>query len=158
MMKIRLLCVGKTSHSFVKEGMEKYNKRIKKYLSFHTEILPEAKTSKNTSPGQIKHLEAEKIKKKIDPADLVILLDENGKQFTSVDFAHFLEKQFSGSKKQVVFIVGGAYGFSDEIYQMAHHKIALSPMTFSHQIIRVIFMEQLYRALTIIKGEPYHNE
>ena len=156
-MKIRLLCVGKTSHSFVKEGMEKYSKRLKKYLPFHIEVIPETKASKSSSPEQIKQLEGEKIKKKLNPSDLIILLDEHGKQYTSVKFARFLEKQFSGSKKQLVFIVGGAWGFSNEIYKLADHKIALSSMTFSHQIIRVIFLEQLYRAMTIIKGEPYHN-
>jgi len=156
-MKIRLILVGKTHQSFVKEGFEIYRKRVENYLPFEEIVIPTIKNTKHFSPEEFKKKEGELILKKIESGDYNILLDENGKSFSSVSFATFIQKKMNMGLKVVNFIVGGAYGFSPEVYQIASEKISLSKMTFSHQIIRVIFMEQLYRAFTIIKNEPYHN-
>lgn len=156
-MKIRLIVVGKTQQSYVKEGFEIFRKRLINYLPFEEVIIPTLKNTKSFSPDDFRKKEGELILKKIESSDYNILLDENGKSFSSVDFAAVIQKKMNMGLKAVNFIVGGAYGFSPEVYQSANEKISLSKMTFSHQIIRVIFMEQLYRAFTIIKNEPYHN-
>jgi len=156
-MKIRFICVGKTVESFLKEGELNFQNRLKHYIPFERIDLPDLKNVKNLSTDQIKLEEGKLILKQLTPQQEVILLDENGKQFSSVDFAQFLDNSFLRSSKDLVFVIGGPYGFSQEIYARASRKFSLSKMTFSHQMVRMIFLEQLYRALTIRKGEPYHH-
>lgn len=157
-MKITLLTIGKSNFPFVKEGMAMYEKRITRYTQYERIEIPTLSGTGSLSPIEVKEKEGELILKKIKPTDELILLDERGKKFTSVEWAQFLEKKINNSTKSIVFVIGGAYGFSEKVYQAAASKLSLSDMTFSHQIIRLFFTEQLYRAFTIIKGEPYHNE
>ena len=157
-MKITLLTVGKTTFPFVKEGCDVFIKRIKHYTTFESIEIPELKNTSSLSKKQIKDKEGELILKHIKNTDKVILLDERGKCYSSIEWSKAIEKETTSGTKSLVFIVGGAYGFSKEIYDRADSKLSLSTMTFSHQIIRLFFIEQLYRAFTIIKGEPYHNE
>lgn len=157
-MIITLICVGKTDYSFVKDGIKIYEDRIVHYLPYNRIEIPELKSTKSLSPNQIKEKEAVLILKQIKPTDKVVLLDEKGKHFSSTQWAKVIEKEMIQGTRNLTFVIGGAYGFSNEIYERANDKLSLSEMTFSHQIIRVIFTEQLYRAMTIIKGEPYHNE
>ncbi|MFA7116887.1 MAG: 23S rRNA (pseudouridine(1915)-N(3))-methyltransferase RlmH [Bacteroidales bacterium] len=157
-MKITLLTVGKTNFKFIKDGLAVYEKRLVRYIPFIRIEIPELKNVSSLSPDQIKKKEAELLLKKIKNGQRIILLDEKGKTFTSVKWAHFLEKSISNDRRDIIFIIGGAYGFAKEIYDIASDKLSLSYMTFSHQIVRLIFIEQLYRTFTIIKGEPYHNE
>lgn len=156
-MKVELRMIGKTGLQYLKEGIEMYENRIKHYLSFDVQIIPDLKNSKNLSPEQIKQQEGLLVLRKLQEGDFLILLDEKGKELSSAGFAQFFEKQLYSSKRRIIFQVGGAYGFSDEVYRRADEKLSMSKMTYSHQLIRLIFVEQLYRALTIIKGEPYHN-
>ncbi len=149
--------IGKTNQNFVKEGFEMYKKRIVHYTNFEEVCIEDIKNAKNLKSEQLKQLEGEKILKKLTNTDLVVLLDEKGKAFNSNTFSKWIENKMIQSTKNLVFIVGGAFGFSEAVYQRANSKIKLSDMTFSHQIIRAIFAEQLYRAFTIIKGEKYHN-
>lgn len=155
-MKIRLLVVGKTKEKEIQSGINEYLKRLTRYTNFQMEIIPDAKVSKKMSSGEVKNLEGKEILKRLDK-DVLILLDEKGKEFTSLGFAKWIENQQMNSTKQLTFLIGGAYGFSEEVYQRATSEIALSKMTFTHQMIRLIFIEQLYRAFTIIKGEKYHH-
>lgn len=157
-MKITLLTVGKTTFPFVKEGCDIFIKRIKHYISFESIEIPELKNTSSLSKDQIKEREGELIMKHIKGTDKVILLDERGKTFSSVEWSREIEREMISGTKAMVFVVGGAYGFSEAVYQRCDAKLSLSKMTFSHQIIRLFFIEQLYRAFTIIKGEPYHNE
>ena len=157
-MKITFLVVGKTNHSSLIQLQEEYQNRLKHYISFETITIPELKNTKNISENEQKEKEADLILKQLETTDEVILLDEKGKQLTSVAFSEFLSKKMLASHKRMVFVVGGPYGFSQRIYDRANSKISLSAMTFSHQMIRVIFIEQLYRAFTIIKGESYHHD
>jgi 23S rRNA (pseudouridine1915-N3)-methyltransferase len=156
-MKIKFICVGKTVESFLKEGELNYQNRLKHYIPFERIDLPDLKNVKNLSVNQIKNEEGNLILKQLTPNQEVILLDENGKHFSSVEFAQFLDLSFLHSSKDLVFVIGGPYGFSDEVCARASSKFSLSKMTFSHQMVRMIFLEQLYRALTIRKGEPYHH-
>jgi 23S rRNA (pseudouridine1915-N3)-methyltransferase len=156
-MKITLLVVGKNKTDYVKEALEEYQKRINKYLQFRIEELTGVKASKKNSEREIKKKEEEQIIKFLPSDALVVLLDERGKMYTSGDFAKWLQKQLISAKKNLVFVIGGAYGFGEKIHEKADMKISLSKMTFSHQITRIVFAEQLYRAFTIIKGEPYHH-
>lgn len=156
-MKITFLTVGKTEDAYLKEGIEKYVKRLKHYTRLEMIELPELKNTKALTPEQQKVKEAETILKKIGITDFVILLDENGTELTSKQFAGYINKKAVSSGVNLVFIVGGPYGFDEQIYQRANDKISLSLMTFSHQMVRLFFTEQLYRAFTIIKGEPYHH-
>ncbi len=156
-MRVNLWLIGKTDKDFVKQGVEEYCKRLLHYLNFEIGIISGLKCRKNLSEKQQKQKEGELILAKLKPTDTPILLDEGGKAFSSVEFARFMEKQMTGRVKNLVFIVGGPYGFSEEVYKKAFAKISLSKMTFSHQMIRMIFVEQLYRAMTIIKGEAYHH-
>jgi 23S rRNA (pseudouridine1915-N3)-methyltransferase len=156
-MKISLILVGKTFQSFVSEGFEEYSSRLKHYLPFETEIIPELKAAKNLSTDQIREREGELLLQRFQSGDHIVLLDERGKTFTSEGFATFIEKRMHTGLKRLVFAVGGAYGFSQKVYNAADDKIALSAMTFSHQLVRLVFAEQLYRAMTIINGEPYHH-
>ncbi|MBN2348441.1 MAG: 23S rRNA (pseudouridine(1915)-N(3))-methyltransferase RlmH [Bacteroidales bacterium] len=157
-MKITLINIGKTNEQFLSEGISKYEKRIQHYISFEIIYLFEKKNAKARDEKEQKDLEGKQIIKYIEKGDYIILLDEHGKQYSSVDFAGAVQHQLNKGIKNLVFIIGGAFGFSDEIYRLAHEKISLSLMTFSHQLVRLIFVEQLYRAFTILKGEPYHHK
>lgn len=157
-MKVQFLVVGKTTQPFVQNGVDEFAGRLKHYLPFELEVIPDIKNTKNLSFEQQKEREGDLILKALRPDDYVVLLDEKGKEFTSVQFADYLEKKMHLVPKRLVFIIGGAYGFSSRVYAVAAEKIALSKMTFSHQMIRLIFVEQLYRALTILNNEPYHHE
>lgn len=157
-MKITLLTVGKTGKDWVKQGIDIYVSRLKHYIPFTINEIPELKNVSALSKDQIKVREGELILKNVKPTDDVILMDEHGKEYTSVDFASILQRKISLEGKDMVFVIGGAYGFSEEVYKRANSKISLSKMTFSHQMVRAIFTEQLYRAFTIMRGEPYHHE
>ena len=156
-MHVTLLCIGKTGKSFLEEGEKEYLKRLAHYISFELKILPDVKQAKNLSEEQIKQKEAEMFLEKIQSGDSVFLLDENGKELSSVAFSQFLQEQFNRGGKHIYFLVGGPYGFHTSLYARAQGKISLSKMTFSHQMIRMFFIEQMYRAMTILKGEPYHH-
>jgi 23S rRNA (pseudouridine1915-N3)-methyltransferase len=157
-MKIALLTVGKTDVNWVKQGLDIYMSRLKHYIPFSITEIPELKNVSSLSKDQIKTKEGELILKNIKPTDDVILLDEHGKQYGSVEFATLLQNKINYEGKDIVFVIGGAYGFSEPVYNRANSKISLSKMTFSHQMVRAIFAEQLYRAFTIMRGEPYHHE
>lgn len=156
-MKISFVSIGKTNEEYLKQGMSIYEKRLKNYLTFESIVVPEVKKSPGLSIFQQKILEGRAILNQVNDNETVVLLDERGKTFTSVEFCEFLQKQFLQSIKRMVFIAGGPFGFSDEMYSRANDLISLSKMTFSHQMIRLIFLEQLYRAMTIMKNEPYHH-
>lgn len=157
-MKISLLTVGKTDIKWVSEGLGVYTSRLRHYLPFEVKEIPELKNVSALTKEQIKIQEGKLILKNLKDSDELILLDEKGKEFRSLEFASFLEKKFQSSSRDIVFVIGGAYGFSQEVYDRSSSKIALSKMTFSHQMVRTIFVEQLYRACTIMKGESYHHE
>ena len=157
-MKITLLTVGKTDKDWVRQGLDIYVSRLKHYIPFSIVEIPELKNVSALSKDQIKSKEGELILKNIRPTDDVILLDEKGKQYTSVELAKIIQDKISYAGKDIIFIIGGAYGFSDAVYQRANSKRSLSKMTFSHQMVRAIFAEQIYRAFTIMRGEPYHHE
>jgi len=157
-MKIQLILTGKTNQSFVQQGLDEFCKRLEHYYPFELEIIPDIKNTKNLSVEQQKTKEGELILQSFQAGDFIVLLDERGKEYTSVQFAEFIEKKSFAGSKRLVFVIGGAYGFSPAVYNAAHEKIALSKMTFPHQLIRLIFVEQLYRAMTILNNEPYHHE
>lgn len=157
-MKITLLTVGKTDIGWVREGLGSYASRLRHYVPFELVELPELKNVSALSREQIKQREGELLLRSLKAADTVILLDERGKRHRSVDFAKSLQDRMSRSGRDMVFVIGGAYGFSDAVYARADDMLSLSEMTFSHQMVRTIFVEQLYRAFTIIRGEPYHHE
>jgi len=156
-MDIKLIVVGKTEENYLKEGIDIYLKRLKHYVNFEIYTIPELKNAKNLSILQIMQKEGELILKQVATSDRLILLDENGKIESSVSFSVFLEKMMLQGLKNLIFVIGGAYGFSEDVYKRSNEKISLSKMTFSHQMVRLIFAEQLYRAYTILKGEPYHH-
>ena len=157
-MKIELWFIGKTSFSYLKEGLAIYENRLKRYGSFNSVLIPDVKHAKNMNAHVLKIKEGEAVLNRLKPNDTLIVLDENGKAFTSVELAKFIEEKQNYSTKTLVFLIGGAFGFSEAVYQRAQHKLSLSKMTFSHQMIRLFVVEQLYRAFTIINSEPYHNE
>ena len=156
-MNIQLLLVGKTGFSFIRDGMEEYSKRLNKYVNFTIRIIPDLKGSKSWSTDRFQEEEGKKILSALNQRDYVVLLDERGENPDSFEFARFLEKQLMISTKSLVFVIGGAYGFSRQVYDRGNTLLSLSRMTFSHQVIRLFFMEQLYRAFTIMRGEPYHH-
>ena len=156
-MRVSLLTVGKTDIKWVSEGLEVYSSRLLHYLPFEVREIPELKNVSALSKDQIKTAEGKLILKALKDSDELILLDERGKEFRSVEFADWLQRKFQQGR-DLVFVIGGAYGFSREVYDRANGMISLSKMTFSHQMVRTIFVEQLYRALTILKGESYHHE
>ena len=156
-MEVKLICVGKTSATYLQEGEELYTNRLKHYIRFSRIDLPDVKQTKKMNVEDLKKEETKAILKHIKPGERIYLLDEKGKSFTSEKWADFLQKQFLSGSQGFVFVVGGAFGFSKEMYERATGKIALSEMTFSHQMVRLFFLEQLYRGMTILKGEPYHN-
>ena len=157
-MRITLLTVGKTDIKWVSEGLEVYSSRLRHYIPFEIKEIPELKNVSSLSRDQIRTAEGKLILKNLRDSDEVVLLDEHGREFRSVEFASMLEKRLSASSRDLVFVIGGAYGFSTEAYERGSSKISLSKMTFSHQMVRTIFVEQLYRAFTIIRGESYHHE
>ncbi|MCC8153522.1 MAG: 23S rRNA (pseudouridine(1915)-N(3))-methyltransferase RlmH, partial [Tannerellaceae bacterium] len=157
-MKISLLVIGKTDASYFSDAIQEYQKRLVHYIPYEMEVIPDIKNTKNLSTPQQKEKEGELILKYLQPGDYCVLLDEKGKEFSSVQFATYLEKKMHTVSKRLVFVIGGPYGFSEAVYKSASEKISLSKMTFSHQMIRLIFTEQLYRAMTILNNEPYHHE
>lgn len=157
-MNIKLIAVGKTDNKSLLVLMEDYIKRLNFYIKFELEIIPDIKNAKNLSQDQQKQKEAELILSKITPSDYLVLLDENGKEFTSVGFSEELQKRMNTGIKTLVFVIGGPYGFSQELYQASKGKISFSKMTFSHQMIRLFVIEQIYRGFTILKNEPYHHQ
>lgn len=156
-MKIHLICVGKTDEAYLQEGIQKFVGRLKHYIPFRITLVPDVKQVKGLSVSDQKSREAKAIIKHLLPGDRVILLDEGGGQWSSIEFSSYLEKQALGSIQQLVFIIGGPYGFDPSLYARADQLISLSTMTFSHQMVRLFFVEQLYRAYTIQRGEPYHH-
>ncbi len=156
-MKIKLLLIGKNRESFIDEGYLFYKKRVLNYLPFDDEVIPPLKGSANLTPEMFKLREGSQLLRKMQGDDYIVLLDERGKSYTSGGFAGFLQQRMNTGIKTLTFVTGGAFGFSDEVYQAANAKMSLSAMTFPHQLVRVIFMEQLYRAMTILRNEPYHN-
>jgi 23S rRNA (pseudouridine1915-N3)-methyltransferase len=157
-MKISLLTVGKTDVKWVREGLDLYVSRLSHYVPFTLEEIPELKNVSALSRDQIKEKEGELVLKRIKDADELVLLDERGRELRSVELASWLQDRLARGGRDLVFVIGGAYGFSDKVYDRADGKLSLSRLTFSHQMVRTIFAEQLYRAFTIIKGEPYHHE
>lgn len=156
-MKITLILSGKTDDDYIVKGFTMYEQRLKHYISFETIVIPALKNTKALSIEQQKQKEGDLIFKNIQSSDRLILLDENGKEYNSIGFSEFIQQQMNSGIKNIVFVVGGPYGFSDEMYKRANGKISLSKMTFSHQMVRLFFVEQLYRAMTILKNEPYHH-
>ena len=156
-MQIKLITIGKTDHKAIQQLIEEYSSRLAHYIRFEFEIIPDLKNSKSLTEHTQKEKEGELILKKVQASDEVILLDEMGKSFSSVEFSEFIQKKMNSGFKQLIFVIGGPYGFSKEVYLRANGKISLSKMTFSHQMIRPFFIEQVYRAFTILRNEPYHH-
>ena len=157
-MKIELLVVGKTNKKYLIEAIEEYRDRLKHYVGFEIIVIPDIKNAKNLDTEQLKEQEADEIMKYLHPANYLVLLDEYGKELSSMQFASYLDKKMVSGTKKVQFLIGGAFGFSKKIHNLANEKISLSKMTFSHQMVRLFFTEQLYRAMTILSGHPYHHE
>jgi 23S rRNA (pseudouridine1915-N3)-methyltransferase len=157
-MKVCLIVVGKTDDTYINEGITKYKDRLKHYLPFELIEVADVKKVKNLSQDQQKEKEGSRLAGFLKLGDFVVLLDEQGKAYTSREFATFVEKRMLSGVKRLVFIIGGPFGFSQEMYKMANGKLSLSKMTFSHQLVRLVFFEQLYRAMTILKNEPYHHD
>ena len=157
-MKISLIVIGKTDASYFVDAINEYKNRLVHYIPFEMEIIPDIKNVKNLREEQQKEKEGELILKMLQPGDYLVLLDEHGKSFTSMEFATYLERKMHVVSKRLVFVIGGPDGFSEAVYKAASEKISLSKMTFSHQMIRLIFVEQIYRAMTILNNEPYHHE
>lgn len=157
-MKILLLAIGKTDEDYLITGIKKYVGRLGHYVSFELKEIPDIRNRKTLNEEQQKKAESFLLLSQMQPGDYVVLLDENGSHYTSVAFSEQLEKLMASGVKRIVFVIGGPYGFAPEVYAKANAKIALSPMTFSHQMVRLIFVEQLYRAFSILKGEPYHHQ
>ena len=157
-MRVALVTVGRTDIPWVREGLEMYVSRLEHYVPFTLKEIPELKGVSALSTDQIRQREGEDILKQVKPSDELVLLDERGKEYRSLEFAHWLEGRLAHSGRDLVFVIGGAYGFSEAVYARADAKLSLSRMTFSHQLVRTVFAEQLYRAFTILRGEPYHHE
>ena len=157
-MKIKLIAIGKTDNKQLMQLIEEYQKRLAHYIKFEFKVIPDIKNAKNLSESQQKEKEGDLILKELVATDQLVLLDEKGHEFRSLEFSRFLQKKMNSGIKQLVFVIGGPYGFSDTVYKKAQGKVSLSKMTFSHQMIRLFMVEQLYRAFTILKNEPYHHE
>jgi 23S rRNA (pseudouridine1915-N3)-methyltransferase len=157
-MNIKLIAIGKTDNKALQSLIDDYTKRLSFYIKFDLDIIPDIKNVKNLSESQQKEKEGELILSKVLPTDNLILLDENGKSYTSIDFSSELQKKMNAGIKTLVFVIGGPYGFSDQVYAKANGKISISQMTFSHQMVRLFFIEQVYRGFTILKNEPYHHQ
>jgi len=156
-LKIKLLAIGKTDEKSLETLIQKYLVRIKGFTAFELQLIPDIKNTKNMSESQQKEQEGKRLLNNISPGDRLVLLDEKGREFSSEKFADFLQKQMNTGLKNLVFVIGGPYGFSEAVYKRSDYKIALSQMTFSHQMVRLIFMEQLYRGLAILNHHPYHH-
>lgn len=157
-MQITLIAIGKTDRAELEELISIYAKRLQHYIKFEFRIIPDIKNSKNLSEAQQKEKEGELILAQLQPTDTLILLDEKGKQYTSMDFADFLQKKMNSGIKNLVMVIGGPYGFSETVYSKCSGKISLSKMTFSHQMVRLFLIEQVYRGFTILRNEPYHHQ
>lgn len=157
-MEIELLTIGKTNSSYLQTGIEDYCKRLRRYIPFSIRSLPDIKNTKKFTDAQQKEAEGRDILATLGASDLIILLDERGKQYSSLEFAEFLNRAMVSGKKRLIFVVGGPYGFSPAVYERADGKVSLSRMTFSHEMVRLFFTEQIFRAMTILRGEPYHHE
>ena len=157
-MKIRVLFTGKTTEAWIRQGIDRYADRIRHYVGVELVEIPDLKQTASLTEEQVKMREGELILKALRPSDHLVLLDERGARFSSVDWARNLEQKAAHLPKDCVFVVGGPYGFSPAVQERSNERLSLSPMTFSHQLVRVVFLEQLYRAMTIMKGEPYHHE
>lgn len=157
-MEITLIVIGKTNAKYLIEGIDGYIKRLKHYITYSIHVLPDIKNAKNLSSSQQKEAEGKVMLDSLKSGDYVILLDEKGKEYSSVQFSEYLQRKMNSGLRRLVFIIGGPYGFSQDVYNRADEKISLSKMTFSHEMIRLFFTEQVYRAMTIIRGEPYHHE
>lgn len=157
-MKFSLMVVGKTATGYLKQGIDEYVSRLSHYIAFDIQHITDAKNTKKLTEAQQKQAEGANILQRLEASDYVVLLDEHGKEYTSMEFSSYIQKRMSSGARRVVFVVGGPYGFSPEVYQRANDKLSLSKMTFSHEMIRLIFTEQLYRACTILNHEPYHHE
>ncbi|NEW82199.1 MAG: 23S rRNA (pseudouridine(1915)-N(3))-methyltransferase RlmH [Mariniphaga sp.] len=157
-MKILLLTIGNTDKKYMKEGIDDYVKRLTFYLPFEMKVIPDIKNRSSLSTELQKEKEGQLILNQVSSGDFLILLDEHGTEFSSVEFSRWIEKKMIAGTRQIVFVIGGPYGFSNTVYQRSDIKISMSKMTFSHQMARMIFVEQIYRAMTIIKNEPYHHE
>lgn len=157
-MKIKLLAIGKTDDKNLMQLINTYEKRLKHYVKFELDIIPDIKNAKNLSEAQQKEKEGNLILAKLQPTDELILLDDKGKHFTSIEFSQYLQKKMNSGIKQLVFVIGGPYGFSEAVYNKAKGKVSFSKMTFSHQMIRLFVVEQIYRGFTILRNEPYHHE
>lgn len=157
-MNIKLLAIGKTDNKNLQTLIDDYSKRLSFYIKFELEIIPDLKNVKNLSESQQKEKEGELILAKLAPTDQLILLDENGSSFSSIGFSDYLQKKMNSGIKTLVFVIGGPYGFSEEVYKKSQGKISLSAMTFSHQMVRLFVIEQIYRGFTILKNEPYHHQ
>lgn len=157
-MRTCLLVIGKTDAAYIREGIAEYEKRLGRYIPYEMKVLPDVKNAKSMSEIQQKEKEGEIILGQLQITDFVVLLDEKGQQYTSVGFSDYLAQKMLGGIKRLVFVIGGPYGFAEVVYRRSNDKISLSKMTFSHQMVRMIFAEQIYRAMTILKGEPYHHE
>lgn len=157
-MKIVLTVVGKTADKHFVASIQEYVQRISHYIPFSIEVIPELKGTKNLSEKEQKEREGELILKSFLPGDYIVLLDEHGNERRSIEFAQWMQKKMAAGPKRLIFVVGGPYGFSEAVYSTSHEKVSLSRMTLSHQMIRLLFVEQIYRAMTILNGEPYHHE
>jgi 23S rRNA (pseudouridine1915-N3)-methyltransferase len=157
-MEIVVLAIGKTNSAYLSTGMEEYKKRLSRYVSFRFETLPDLRNTKSLSEGEQKSREGRMFMDYFQSSDHVALLDEHGKERTSMEFASYLEKRMAAGKKRIVFCIGGPYGFSEEVHRRCDEKVSLSKMTFNHEMVRLFFIEQIYRACTILRGEPYHHE
>ena len=157
-MTIRLIVVGKTDIGYLQQGIDEYVGRLKHYVKFEMEVIPALRDQKNASPDEMKEREAQLLMRKLEGCDRIVLLDEHGTERTSMEFAQYLQKQMNSGIRTLAFVVGGAFGFAPSIYASAHDKMSISRMTLTHQMVRLFFVEQLYRAMTIIRGEPYHHE
>jgi 23S rRNA (pseudouridine1915-N3)-methyltransferase len=157
-MKVSVLLIGKNNEKYISDGMDIYSNRLIKYCGFEVITVPDIKNTRNMPIEEQKSREGKKIIEQIGKDDFCVLMDERGVQYRTVEFAEWMRKQMVFSPKRILFVIGGPYGFSEEVYQRADFKISLSKLTFPHQLVRLLFMEQLYRAFTVIKGEPYHHE
>ncbi len=156
-MNIKLIVVSKTDIPYIQEGIDEYIGRLKHYVDFEIITIPALKNLGKASPEEIKDKEGQLILKQTERADMIVLLDEHGKEYSSIGFSEYIQKQMNAGVRSLIFVIGGAYGFSPAVYAAAHHKISLSQMTFNHQMVRLFFIEQLYRAHTILRHEKYHN-
>lgn len=157
-MKVLFWVIGKTSEAYLQDGIDQYCKRLGHYLPFEYETIPDVRNAGKRPPEQLKASESQLILDRLKPDDYVILLDEKGKAFSSLEFSRYLDRCLQLPQRRLIFLVGGAFGFDEKLYQRANARLSLSTMTFSHQMVRLFFLEQLYRAMTILRNEPYHNE